>query len=51
MMQPRRISAISVAERISAERGEELGKSVGYQEYGHLKVYVTEKVMMRVEGD
>ncbi|XAR64755.1 RNA helicase [Bertholletia excelsa] len=29
--QPRRISAISVAARISSERGENLGESVGYQ--------------------
>ncbi|XP_043253836.1 ATP-dependent DNA/RNA helicase DHX36 isoform X1 [Colletes gigas] len=29
--QPRRISAISVAERVAAERGEKLGKSVGFQ--------------------
>ncbi|XP_021892463.1 DExH-box ATP-dependent RNA helicase DExH1 isoform X1 [Carica papaya] len=29
--QPRRISAISVAARISCERGESLGESVGYQ--------------------
>ncbi|XP_047970216.1 DExH-box ATP-dependent RNA helicase DExH1 isoform X1 [Salvia hispanica] len=29
--QPRRISAISVAARISAERGEKLGETVGYQ--------------------
>lgn len=29
--QPRRISAISVAERVADERGERLGKSVGYQ--------------------
>ncbi|XP_010509535.1 PREDICTED: DExH-box ATP-dependent RNA helicase DExH1-like isoform X1 [Camelina sativa] len=29
--QPRRISAISVASRISAERGEPIGESVGYQ--------------------
>ncbi|KAM0735084.1 ATP-dependent DNA/RNA helicase DHX36 [Formica fusca] len=29
--QPRRISAISVAERVAAERVEHLGKSVGYQ--------------------
>lgn len=29
--QPRRISAISVAQRVACERGEELGKSVGYQ--------------------
>lgn len=29
--QPRRISAISVATRISSERGEELGETVGYQ--------------------
>lgn len=28
--QPRRVSAISVAARISAERGETLGKTVGY---------------------
>ncbi|KAG5447016.1 ATP-dependent DNA/RNA helicase dhx36 [Clonorchis sinensis] len=29
--QPRRISAISVAERVAAERGETLGSSIGYQ--------------------
>lgn len=29
--QPRRISAISVAERVANERGERLGRSVGYQ--------------------
>ncbi|CAN1277702.1 DExH-box ATP-dependent RNA helicase DExH1, partial [Linum perenne] len=29
--QPRRISAISVAARVSSERGETLGESVGYQ--------------------
>ncbi|XP_008811383.1 DExH-box ATP-dependent RNA helicase DExH3 [Phoenix dactylifera] len=29
--QPRRISAISVSERVAAERGEKLGESVGYK--------------------
>ena len=29
--QPRRISAITVAQRVAEERGERLGKSVGYQ--------------------
>lgn len=29
--QPRRISAISVSARVSAERGESLGETVGYQ--------------------
>ncbi|KAK4770067.1 hypothetical protein SAY87_030599 [Trapa incisa] len=29
--QPRRISAISVAERVASERGEKLGESVGYK--------------------
>ena len=29
--QPRRISAISVAERVAAERGEKCGQTVGYQ--------------------
>ncbi|XP_076061555.1 ATP-dependent RNA helicase Rhau [Oratosquilla oratoria] len=29
--QPRRISAISVAQRVADERGERLGKSIGYQ--------------------
>ncbi|XP_020574910.1 DExH-box ATP-dependent RNA helicase DExH3-like isoform X2 [Phalaenopsis equestris] len=29
--QPRRISAITVAERVSAERGEKLGETVGYK--------------------
>lgn len=28
--QPRRISAIAVAERVAAERGERVGQSVGY---------------------
>ena len=28
--QPRRISAVSVAERIAQERGEKIGDSVGY---------------------
>ena len=29
--QPRRISAVSVAERVADERGEKVGQSVGYQ--------------------
>ena len=29
--QPRRISAIGVAERVASERGESIGKTVGYQ--------------------
>ena len=29
--QPRRISAMSVAERVAAERAEQLGKTIGYQ--------------------
>lgn len=29
--QPRRISAISVAERVASERNENLGRSVGFQ--------------------
>ncbi|OCU02238.1 3'-5' RNA helicase YTHDC2 [Xenopus laevis] len=29
--QPRRLAAISVAERVAAERGEKIGQSVGYQ--------------------
>ncbi|XP_014254890.1 probable ATP-dependent RNA helicase YTHDC2 isoform X2 [Cimex lectularius] len=29
--QPRRIAAVSVAERVAAERGEKLGQSIGYQ--------------------
>lgn len=41
--QPRRISAISVAERVAAERGEKLGSSVGYQ-------IRLEKVLSRHEG-
>ena len=32
--QPRRISAISIAERVAAERGESVGKTVGYQVRG-----------------
>ncbi|GJM93020.1 hypothetical protein PR202_ga09535 [Eleusine coracana subsp. coracana] len=33
--QPRRISAISVADRISAERGESVGETVGYKDEIH----------------
>ena len=29
--QPRRISAVSVAERVAQERGEKIGQTVGYQ--------------------
>ena len=29
--QPRRLSAVSVAERVAAERGEKIGQTVGYQ--------------------
>ena len=29
--QPRRISALSVADRVAAERGEKIGQAVGYQ--------------------
>jgi ATP-dependent RNA helicase YTHDC2 len=29
--QPRRLSAISIAERVAAERGEKIGQTVGYQ--------------------
>ncbi len=29
--QPRRISALTVAERVAAERGEKIGQTVGYQ--------------------
>ena len=28
--QPRRISAVSVSERVAAERGEKIGSTVGY---------------------
>jgi ATP-dependent RNA helicase DHX36 len=31
--QPRRVAAISVAERVARERGEQLGRSVGFQVY------------------
>ncbi|XP_066989713.1 ATP-dependent DNA/RNA helicase DHX36-like isoform X1 [Macrobrachium rosenbergii] len=41
--QPRRISAISVAQRVADERGEKLGQSVGYQ-------IRLEKVMSRSSG-
>ena len=29
--QPRRISALTIAERVAAERGEKIGQTVGYQ--------------------
>ncbi|KAI8847413.1 P-loop containing nucleoside triphosphate hydrolase protein [Chytridium lagenaria] len=35
--QPRRISAISVAERVAAERGEQVGESIGYTVRGETK--------------
>ncbi|XP_069186180.1 ATP-dependent DNA/RNA helicase DHX36 isoform X2 [Procambarus clarkii] len=41
--QPRRISAISVSQRVADERGEKLGKSVGYQ-------IRLEAVLPRTEG-
>ncbi|KAK8400341.1 hypothetical protein O3P69_003203 [Scylla paramamosain] len=41
--QPRRISAISVAQRVAEERGEKLGRSVGYQ-------IRLEAILPRVEG-
>ncbi|CAL8094606.1 unnamed protein product [Calicophoron daubneyi] len=36
--QPRRISAISVAERVAAERGETIGQTVGFQNVSHIIV-------------
>lgn len=41
--QPRRISAISVAERVAAERAEKLGKSVGYQIRLEKYIYIIHK--------
>lgn len=29
--QPRRIAALSIAERVATERGEKIGQTVGYQ--------------------
>ena len=29
--QPRRISALTIAERVAAERGEKIGHTIGYQ--------------------
>nr|XP_043639978.1 DExH-box ATP-dependent RNA helicase DExH6-like [Erigeron canadensis] len=53
--QPRRISAISVAERISTERGEHIGESVGYKIRMDTKggrrssiVFCTNGVLLRV---
>ncbi|CAC5361083.1 DHX57 [Mytilus coruscus] len=57
--QPRRISAMSVAERVAAERAEKLGRSVGYQirlekvQSGMTRLLfcTTGIVLRRLEGD
>lgn len=58
--QPRRISAISVAERVAAERGEDLGISVGYQirldrilprKYGSILFVTTGIIIRLMESD
>jgi ATP-dependent RNA helicase DHX36 len=53
--QPRRIAAISVAERVAAERGERVGNSVGYRvrfsnaipQYGGSITYCTTGILLR----
>lgn len=37
--QPRRISAMAVAERVSAERGDPLGETVGFLSFSFLSCY------------
>ncbi|KAH8263128.1 hypothetical protein KR044_004825, partial [Drosophila immigrans] len=58
--QPRRISAITVAERVSYERAEELGQSVGYQirlesckprECGSIKFCTTGVLLQQLQSD
>ncbi|XP_011304588.1 ATP-dependent RNA helicase DHX36 [Fopius arisanus] len=58
--QPRRISAISVAERVAAERAEALGKSVGYQirlekimcrDYGSMLFCTTGLLLQYMQSD
>ncbi|XP_015113650.1 ATP-dependent DNA/RNA helicase DHX36 [Diachasma alloeum] len=58
--QPRRISAISVAERVAAERAEPLGRSVGYQirlekvmsrDYGSMLFCTTGLLLQYMQGD
>lgn len=58
--QPRRISAISVADRVAAERAEELGDSVGYQirlekvmcrDYGSILFCTTGLLLQFMQGD
>lgn len=57
--QPRRISAVSVADRISCERGEELGQSVGYsvrfesvlpRQYGGILFCTVGVLLRKLEG-
>jgi HrpA-like RNA helicase len=57
--QPRRIAAVSVAQRVSVERNESLGKSVGYSvrfdqkppEFGGSVHYVTTGILLRLMQD
>ncbi|KAJ3213517.1 hypothetical protein HDU67_002803 [Dinochytrium kinnereticum] len=57
--QPRRISALSLAERVAAERGERVGESIGYTVRGETKkssftrmTFCTTGVLLRmVQGD
>ncbi|KAJ3111071.1 hypothetical protein HDU96_006010 [Phlyctochytrium bullatum] len=57
--QPRRISALSLAERVAAERGEDVGASIGYTVRGETKkssltrlTFCTTGVLLRmVQGD
>jgi hypothetical protein len=56
--QPRRISAISVAERVAAERGERVGETVGYAVRGESKqgsdtalLFCTTGVLLRMLED
>ncbi|XP_018018357.1 ATP-dependent RNA helicase A [Hyalella azteca] len=57
--QPRRISAVAVADRVAAERGEELGQSIGYsvrfesalpRPYGSVLFCTVGVLLRRLEG-
>jgi HrpA-like RNA helicase len=58
--QPRRIAASSVAMRIAAERGENLGRSVGYtirleskapRNYGSIELVTSGVLLQRLQSD
>lgn len=48
--QPRRLAALSVAERVASERGEKIGQTVGYQIRLESKWVVCDEVLLSCSG-